>query len=63
MGCYGIDSVRQLQLMVMGLVLIVLMHRRPEGLLGHRKGPAASVELERRPNRETPYADGGETDG
>ena len=62
LGFYVIDSVRQLQLIVMGLVLIFLMHRRPEGLLGHRKEPAASVELERRPNRETPYADGGETD-
>ena len=62
LGFYVIDSVRQLQLIVMGLVLIFLMHRRPEGLLGHRKEPAAGVRLDRRPDRETAYADGGETD-
>ncbi|MFB6281028.1 MAG: branched-chain amino acid ABC transporter permease [Haloferacaceae archaeon] len=42
---YTIDSVRQLQLVIMGVVLVALMHRRPEGLLGHRKETAASVPL------------------
>jgi branched-chain amino acid transport system permease protein len=63
---YTVDSVRQLQLVLMGVVLIVLMHRRPEGLLGHRTETAASIPLVRRPasegdEREPPAAaaDGG----
>jgi branched-chain amino acid transport system permease protein len=49
---YTVDSVRQLQLVLMGVVLIVLMHRRPEGLLGHRSETAATVPLTRRPAGE-----------
>ncbi|MFB6108757.1 MAG: branched-chain amino acid ABC transporter permease [Haloplanus sp.] len=51
---YTLDSVRQLQLVVMGLVLIWLMHNRPEGMLGHRKETAASIPLTAasRPRRE-----------
>ena len=49
---YTIDSIRQLQLVIMGLVLIYLMHNRPQGLLGHRKEPASSVPLDR-PRRST----------
>jgi branched-chain amino acid transport system permease protein len=44
---YTIDSIRQLQLVIMGLILIYLMHNRPQGLLGHRKEPASSVPLDR----------------
>ncbi|GAB3322557.1 branched-chain amino acid ABC transporter permease [Haloplanus salinarum] len=42
---YTLDSVRQLQLVVMGVVLIWLMHNRPEGMLGHRKETAAAIPL------------------
>jgi branched-chain amino acid transport system permease protein len=63
---YTVDSVRQLQLVLMGVVLVVLMHRRPEGLLGHRTETAASIPLTRRPagdgeERDPPAAaaDGG----
>ncbi|MFB6123355.1 MAG: branched-chain amino acid ABC transporter permease [Haloferacaceae archaeon] len=42
---YTVDSVRQLQLVIMGLVLVWLMHNRPQGMLGHRKETAASVPL------------------
>jgi len=42
---YTLDNVRQLQLVIMGLVLIWLMHNRPDGLLGHRKESAASIDL------------------
>jgi branched-chain amino acid transport system permease protein len=66
---YTVDSVRQLQLVVMGVVLIVLMHRRPEGLLGHRTETAATVALSRRPADEgddpdqpAAAADGGQRD-
>jgi branched-chain amino acid transport system permease protein len=44
---YTIDSIRQLQLVIMGLILIYLMHNRPQGLLGHRKEPASGVPLDR----------------
>ena len=44
---YTLDSVSQLRLVIMGVVLIWLMHNRPEGLLGHRKETAASVDLTR----------------
>ena len=49
---YTLDSVSQLRLVIMGVVLIWLMHNRPEGLLGHRKETASSVDLAR------PGADG-----
>jgi branched-chain amino acid transport system permease protein len=53
---YTLDSIRQLQLVLMGVVLIVLMHYRPEGMLGHRKEVAASIPLRSR----RPATDGGE---
>jgi branched-chain amino acid transport system permease protein len=56
---YTVDSVRQLQLVVMGLVLIWLMHNRPEGMLGHRKETAASVSLT---GQRPTASDGGERD-
>ncbi len=59
---YVVDNVRQLQLVFMGLVLIWLMHNRPQGLLGHRKEEAASVSLTRRPAGRTTAADGGRED-
>ncbi len=58
---YTLDSVRQLQLVIMGLVLIWLMHNRPEGLLGHRKETAASIDLTARRGRAV-AADGGDDD-
>ncbi|WP_345779796.1 branched-chain amino acid ABC transporter permease [Halosolutus halophilus] len=61
---YTLDSLRQLQLVIMGLVLIWLMHNRTEGVLGHRKEIAASVPLSR-PERSPSgavAADGGERD-
>ncbi|MFC6941874.1 branched-chain amino acid ABC transporter permease [Salinirubellus sp. GCM10025818] len=57
---YTIDSIRQLQLVIMGLVLIYLMHNRPQGLLGHRKEPASGVPLER-PRRASGEREGGGT--
>lgn len=60
---YTIDSVRQLQLVIMGVVLIWLMHNRPEGLLGHRKETAASIPLTRPAAEENAAADGDEERG
>lgn len=45
---YTVDNMEQLQLVIMGLVLIYLMHNRPEGVLGHRKEPASPIQLHRR---------------
>jgi branched-chain amino acid transport system permease protein len=57
---YTLDSVRQLQLVFMGLVLIWLMHNRPEGMLGHRKETAAGIPLTaQRAQERQPAADGG----
>jgi branched-chain amino acid transport system permease protein len=38
-------NVAALRLVLLGIVLILLIQRRPEGLLGHRKEVAASVDL------------------
>ena len=60
---YTLDSIRSLQLFIMGVVLIVLMHTRPQGLLGHRKEHASTIPLGR-PIRQSsePATDGGESD-
>jgi len=55
---YAVDSMRQLQLVMMGLVLIYLMHNRPEGLLGHREETAAAIPL----TAGDPTANGGGND-
>jgi branched-chain amino acid transport system permease protein len=61
---YTIDSIRQLQLVFMGLVLIWLMHNRPEGMLGHRKETAAGIPLTASQARDkTAETDGGTTGG
>jgi len=62
---YAIANVRELQLLIMGAILIYLMHNRPEGALGHRKEPASSISLARpdgdRTGSPTVTADGGTT--
>jgi branched-chain amino acid transport system permease protein len=45
---YTVDNLNQLRLVFMGIVLIILMHNRPEGMLGHRKEPASPIQLARR---------------
>jgi len=61
---YTLNSISQLRLVIMGLVLIWLMHNRPEGMLGHRKETASSIDLARPARRdaseEAAAADGGE---
>jgi len=64
---YTIESMEQLQLVFMGLVLIYLMHNRPEGVFGHRKEPASPIRLQDRTHKrsESPTAatDGGQDQG
>ena len=55
---YATDNVAPLQFVLLGLVLILLMHRRPEGLLGDRIETAAAVDLSGRSGDHR----GGETD-
>ena len=63
---YTLQNISSLRFVLVGVVLIVLMHRRPTGLLGHRKEVASSIDLldrEPRQKLETPTAaDGGGRD-
>lgn len=61
---YAVDNVAYLKFIFLGAVLVYMMQNRPEGLLGHRKETASSVDLSRRPREpaNAPVADGGETD-
>jgi branched-chain amino acid transport system permease protein len=59
---YTLNSIGQLRLVIMGLVLIWLMHNRPEGMLGHRKETASSIDLSR-PDRTGPADDAVAADG
>ena len=43
------SSIEALRFIMLGVVLVYLMQRRPQGLLGHRRGQAATVSL---PTRE-----------
>ena len=42
---YVIDQMSALRLIIMGVVLVWLMHNRPQGLLGHRTEPAAAIPI------------------
>lgn len=44
---YTVGNIESLQHVLLGVVLIVLMLRRPDGLLGHRKEIAAATDLSR----------------
>ena len=60
---YLIDSVAYLKFIFLGAVLVYLMQNRPDGLLGHRKEIAASVDLsDRSGGGRATAADGGESD-
>jgi branched-chain amino acid transport system permease protein len=41
-------NIAQLRFVLLGVVLIVLIQNRPEGLLGHRKEPASPIDLAER---------------
>jgi len=45
---YSLENISSLRLVFLGVVLVYLLQRRPEGLLGHRKEVAAAVDLSRR---------------
>ncbi len=65
---YIIAQMPNLKFMFLGAVLVYLMQNRSEGLLGHRKESASSVDLSERPQKPDsessggrPTVDGGET--
>jgi ABC-type branched-subunit amino acid transport system permease subunit len=45
MLAYAVDNISALRFVLLGVLLILLMQYRPQGLLGHRKEEAASVDL------------------
>ena len=59
---YTAAKIQDLQLLLMGLVIIYLMQNRPQGLLGHRKEQAAAISLER-PDRQSSGGRVAATDG
>ncbi|WP_436924492.1 branched-chain amino acid ABC transporter permease [Halosimplex amylolyticum] len=64
---YTLQNISTLRFVLVGVVLIVLMHRRPTGLLGHRKEVASSIDLSKREgpsgtNARPAAADGGGRD-
>jgi len=46
---YTIDNMSALRVVVLGVILIVLIQRRPQGLLGDRKEIASGIDLHERP--------------
>ncbi len=44
---YAIDNLAPLQFVLLGIVLIVIVQKRPQGMLGHRTETAAAIDLQR----------------
>jgi ABC-type branched-subunit amino acid transport system permease subunit len=57
---YVVQNASDLRYVLLGIVLVYIVQNHPRGLLGHRKEPAASVDLMERDS--TPQAAGGEND-
>ncbi|MFB6360336.1 MAG: branched-chain amino acid ABC transporter permease [Halobacteriales archaeon] len=49
---FVLDRLNSLQFLILGVVLIYLIQKRPLGLLGHRKEIAATIDLDRPDNAE-----------
>ncbi len=58
---YTFDEFLTLQFVLMGVALVVLMHRRPDGLLGHREETAAAIPLTTRPDNDPASDNGGDS--
>ncbi|UIO98823.1 branched-chain amino acid ABC transporter permease [Halobaculum sp. CBA1158] len=55
-----LDNVSALRFILVGVILVLLMQTRPEGLLGHRKEEAAAISLGRPSAGDDAATDGGE---
>jgi branched-chain amino acid transport system permease protein len=65
---YTLQNISSLRFVLIGVLLVYLMHNRPEGLLGHRKEDAAAVNLLERSSKppgsgKPAMADGGDSGG
>ncbi len=60
---YSVSNISTLRFVLLGVVLVVLVQRRPEGLLGHRKEIASSVDLMERDSDEPTRDAEAATDG
>ena len=65
---YTLQNISSLRFVLIGVLLVYLMHNRPDGILGHRKEDAAAVNLLERsskpPKSGAAVADGsGQSDG
>lgn len=61
LGLYVLNSIQNFQLVFMGIVLVLLMQNRPDGMLGHRTEEAGAVDLTRPDRDESAVAtDGGD---
>ena len=60
---YTLQNISSLRFVLIGVLLVYLMHNRPDGILGHRKEDAAAVNLLERsskpPKSGAAVADGG----
>jgi len=62
---FALEKRFALRFILIGTILVVLIHRRPTGLLGHRTEEAASIDLMRGGSGsgdDAARADGGRTD-
>ena len=50
---YAINNISALQFILLGVVLILIVQYRPDGVLGHRRETAAAVDLDRPKRGET----------
>jgi branched-chain amino acid transport system permease protein len=47
---YTVGNISRLRFVAIGVILVWLIQRRPEGLLGHRTESASSIDISRRPD-------------
>jgi len=57
---YAADNVASLQFALLGVILVLLMQRRPEGVLGHRVETAAAVDISERSRGSSADTEGGD---
>jgi len=44
---YTLSQLPALQFVLLGVVLVVIVQRRPQGVMGHRKEPSATIDLQK----------------
>lgn len=59
---YVFNQLGALQFILLGIVLIIVVKRRPQGLMGHRKEPASTIDITKPREQLVGGQSGGETD-